>query len=293
MGHHQVVVACRDYAESEKILSVIGQPSTPVYHRAGPLLDHLSNAPDSFLVLTPLIMDETANGILTKCAIDAPTYSVLYALHTPNALNILRLFGCGCAHILGPDELDLLPSLLSVSEDVLNERVMPPFFIDDDESSLKEPSVENANPLHISFLGNQALMSCCNALLNISASESMSMACLAPVNAWALEHFKQSLNEFTLWHLESKPKITTGSVTLCKDFKSLASLEPACQHYIVCHGLLSEEENAFLEHQPNGTQIFTASDEGYIAQKVGSNLETAVAPEKLWAEFISSLYAKS
>ena len=290
MGYHQIVVACRDNAEGDKIKNMIGQPSIPVYHRSTPVLDHLANAPDSFLILTPLIMDETATGLLTKCAIDSPIYSIIYAQHTNRALNVLRLFGCGCAHILGPDELNLLPSLLDVQEEELAERVFPPFFIDDDESSLQDPSAKAASPLHITFLGKQALMSCANALLNISASQAMSMACVAPSNTWALERLKHNLAEHTLWKMHTKPMISNGSVTMCKDFKALASLEPASRHFILCHGLLSEEETQFIEHQPDGTQIFTASEEGYIAQTKGAPIETAFPPEKLWDVFISSLY---
>lgn len=290
MGYHQIVVVCRDKEEGDKIKNAIGQPSIPLYHRASPVLDHLANSPDCFLVLTPLIIDETAIGLLTKCAIDSPVYSILYAAHTEHALNILRLFGCGCAHILGPDELDLLPSRLNVEEDELLERVFPPFFIESDESELQVPSTENAKPLHVSFLGKQAMMSCSNALLHISASNAISMSCVAPSNPWAVEQLKRNLAEYTLWIMQTKPKISNGCVTMCQDFNALASLEPASQHFIVCHGQLSEEETQYLEHQPDGTQIFTASDEGYIVQKKGSSIETAVSPEKLWNTFISSLY---
>ena len=290
MGYHQIVIVCRDNEEGDKIKSAIGQPSIPLYHRASPLLDHLANSPDCFLVLTPLIIDETAIGLLTKCAIDSPVYSILYAVHTERALNILRLFGCGCAHIFGPDELSLLPPKLNVEEDELLERVFPPFFIQSDESELQVPSTENAKPLHVSFLGKQALMSCCNALIHLSASNAISMSCVAPSNAWALEQLKKCLAEYTLWTMQTKPIISNGSVTMCQDFKALASLEPASQHFIVCHGQLSEKETQYLERQPDGTQIFTASDEGYFLQKKGSSFETVVPPEKMLNSFISSLY---
>ncbi len=139
MPHHQIIIACRNSAESELLRSAIGQPSTPVYHKAARLFDHISTSPGAFLILTPLIMDETASGILTKSAIIHPTYNILYACHAIDALNLLRLYGCGCDAILGPDELNLLPDLLNPSENQLNDLVTPPFFIDDDESRLKDP----------------------------------------------------------------------------------------------------------------------------------------------------------
>ncbi|MBQ9817300.1 MAG: hypothetical protein IJM59_07545 [Proteobacteria bacterium] len=289
MPHHQIIIACRNSAESELLRSVIGQPSTPVYHKAARLFDHISTSPGAFLILTPLIMDETASGILTKSAIIHPTYNILYACHAVDALNLLRLYGCGCAAILGPDELNLLSDLLTPAENQLNELVMPPFFIDDDESSLKDPPKSSAQPLHITFLGAQALMSCANALLNITASDSMSMACIAPANPWATDHLISSIHEYTLWSTQTRPIIARSTLTLCHDINALASLEPTSQHFIVCHGMLNDQERAYLDHLPKKPRIFTASDEGYI-DYTQSDLETIIAPERLWNIFISALY---
>ena len=139
MSYRQILIACRDSLEGEKIREAIGQPSAPIYHRASSLLDNLVSSPESTVVLTPLMSDETALGVLTKGAIDSKPYSILYACQCIDALNILRVFGCGCAHVLGPDELGLLKGLVSSAEENAADRVFVPFFIDDDESALKEP----------------------------------------------------------------------------------------------------------------------------------------------------------
>ncbi|MBR4986856.1 MAG: hypothetical protein IKY83_14075 [Proteobacteria bacterium] len=291
MPHHQIIIACRDNAEAEVLRSAAGQPSASAYHKSTTLLDHLAAAGGSFLVMTPLIMDETANGILTKVAIIQPSYSILYARHADRALNVLRLFGCGCSVILGPDELSELPAYLEPDEAYLDALVMPPFFIDDDESSLKEPPSRQACPLHVTFLGAQAMMSCANALLNIHASSAMSMACVVPRNAWAREHLIQSLGEYTLWNAQTKPLIATSCVTFCNDFNALASLEPTGQHFVICHGLMSDAENAYLDRLPACVRVFEAAREGY-SEKSQTGFEAMISPERLWDILISALYAQ-
>ncbi len=289
MPQHQILIACRDSAEGEMIRAAIDQPSTPVFHKSAALFDAFTSAQNSFIVMTSLIMDETANGLLTKAAIIHPTHNIIYARHADRALNVLRLFGCGCAAIIGPDELSLLPNLLNPSESYLDELVMPPFFIDDDESSLKDPPANSAQPLHITILGAQALMSCANALLNISASHAMSIACVAPSNAWALDHFISSLKEYTLWSALTRPIIEHGAVTLCKDFNALASLEPTSQHIVICHGILSEAENEYISRLPKEIRIFTASSEGYL-ERTDNAPDTPIRSERLWDILISTLY---
>lgn len=289
MLNHQILIACRDSSEAEMLRAALEQPSTPVFHKSSALFDAFSATPDAFILMTSLVMDETAIGLLTKAAIINPTYNIIYARHADQALNVLRLFGCGCAAILGPDEINLLPDLLNPSEDYLDELVMPPFFIDDDESTLKEPPSSTALPLHVSFLGAQAMMSCANALLNINASHAMSMSCVAPSNKWALDHLISSMQEYTLWTAQTRPVVVHGSVTLCQDFKMLAALEPTSQHIVVCHGNLSHDEDLYLSRLPEGTRIFTATDEGYIEQEK-NGVGAAIRPEKLWELFITTLY---
>lgn len=289
MSNHAIVIACRDNAEGAHIRQIIGQPSAPVFHKAAPLLEHLNTLPDSFLIMTPLMLDETASGILTKRAIIQPGYNILYACQCKHALNILRLYGSGCCDIIGPEETDMLKAALEPSEVSLPEIVMPPFFIDDDESSLKTPSNSASTPVHVSFLGAQAIISCANALLNIKASPSISMACIGPRSAWTREHLRSNMREYTLWHLESRPVMVGGSVTFCQDFNSLAALEPTSQHMILCHGMLTPEEEQFLSLQPESTRVFVASGEGYLEKK-NNMLAAVIAPERLWDAIISALY---
>lgn len=287
--HHAVVIACRDTAEGAHIRELIGQPSALVFHKAGPLLEHLSTVPDSFLIMTPLLLDETASGILTKRAIIHPGYNILYTCQCNRALNILRLYGCGCCHIIGPDEGEMLKSMLEPSEVYLNDIVMPPFFIDDDESALKTPSASTSSPVHVSFLGAQGMISCANALLNIRASRSISMACVGPCSVWTREHLRSSMREYTLWQVETRPVMVGGSVTLCKDFNGMAAMEPTSQHIILCHGALTLEEEQFIARQPESTRVFVASGEGYL-EKSGKSIRAIIAPERLWDIIISALY---
>ena len=260
------------------------------YHRIGALSEYFVGAPDSFLILTSLILDETAIGVLNRCAVIAPIYSIVYARHCDNALNLLSLYGAGCAHILGPDELHLLPPLLNPSDDMLASFTVPPFFVDDDESSIKEPPSGAAQPVHVSFLGSQALMSCSNAILHIPASAAMSMSVVRPQNNWALAHLKQSINAFSRWFVCEKPAICGGGVTICNNFNALASLEPTAKHFVICHGELSEAEMQYVERLPQSVRVLTASDDGYIFSQNDEQIETGILPRRLWRMLISSLY---
>lgn len=287
--HHAIVIACRDTAEGALIRELIGEPSALIFHKAGPLLEHLSSAPDSFLIMTPLLLDETASGILTKRAIIHPGYNILYTCQCHRALNLLRLYGCGCCHILGPDESGMLKALLEPTEAYLNEIVMPPFFIDDDESALKTPSASACSPVHVSFLGAQGMISCANALLNIRASRSISMACVGPSSEWTREHLRSSMREYTLWQVETKPVMVGGSVTLCKEFNGMAAMEPTSQHIILCHGVLTAEEEQYIARQPESVRVFVASGEGYL-ERSSKSIRSVIAPERLWDVMISALY---
>ena len=290
MSHHQIVIASRDGAESAAIRKAIGQPSILSYHKIAALLDYLVGAPDSFLVLTSLILDETAIGLLNKCAIIAPIYSVMYARHCDHALNLLSLYGAGCAHILGPDELDLLSPLLSPSEDMLASFTIPPFFVDDDDTGLREPPSASAQPVHISFLGSQALMSCANALQHIPTSSAMSMSVIKPQNPWAQEHLVQSITTHTCWSVYEKPAISGGCITLCNNFNALVSLEPTSKHFVICHGDLSEAENEYVERLPEDVRVVTATDDGYMMRLNANQLESGILPRKLWRILVSALF---
>ena len=282
MSHHQIVIASRDGAESAAIRNAIGQSSILSYHKVAALLDYLVGAPDSFLVMTSLILDETAIGLLNRCAIIAPMYSVMYARHC--------LYGAGCAHILGPDELDQLTALLSPSEDFLASFTIPPFFVDDDDTGLCEPPSASAQPVHISFLGAQAMMSCANALQHIPASSAMSMSVVKPQNKWAQEHLAQSISSYTCWAVYEKPAISGGCITLCNNFNALASLEPTAKHFVICHGELSEAENEYVERLPEDTRVVTATDDGYIMRLNANQLESGILPRKLWRILVSALF---
>jgi hypothetical protein len=237
-----------------------------------------------------LLLDETATGLLNRCAVIAPIYSILYARHCDRALNLLNVYGAGCVHVLGPDELNLLPPLLSPSDDMLASFTIPPFFVDDDESQLKEPSTSTARPLHVSFLGAQALMSCSNAIQHVPVSGSLSMSVVGPGNKWAHDHLIHSISSFTCWSVYEKPAICGGNVTLCSNFNALASLEPTAKHFVVCHGELSDAENDYIECLPEGTRILTATDDGYMMRQNGRSMESGILPRRLWKLLISSLY---
>ncbi|MBQ9394521.1 MAG: hypothetical protein IJU23_03260 [Proteobacteria bacterium] len=289
MNNHQILLACRDNAEAEIIRTALQNNSPNVFHRAGQLFEQYLVCPESFIIMTSLIIDETALGLLSKAAIIHPGYFVVYAHHANKALNVLRLFGCGCAAILGPDELPTITSFLSPSKSYLDELVMPPFFIDDEESALKDPSVRHANPLHVTFLGTQAIMSCANAILNINASKSMSMACVGPSNTWAREHLSSSIREYTKWQPESRPVVTNGTISFCNDFDTLSSLAVHSQHIVILHGHISDEEAGYISSLPPETRIFVASNEGY-SEKIHGSLGVAILPNQLWDVLISSLY---
>lgn len=289
MTNHQLLIACRDNAEAEIIRSALQKYSPLVFHRSGQLFEQYLACPDSFIVMTSLIIDETALGLLTKAAIIKPGYFVVYARHANKALNVLRLFGSGCAAILGPDELQIIHDFLPPSDSYLNDIVMPPFFIDDDESALKDPPTHVATPLHVTFIGTQAIMSCANALLNINASKSMSVACVGPRNAWAREHLAASIREYTMWLPQNRSAITPGSISFFNDFNALSSINVTTQHIIIVHGHVSRDEAHYISALSQNTRIFIASNEGYCEQIHGS-LGAVIRPERLWDILISSLY---
>lgn len=238
--------------------------------------------------MTTLTADESAIGLVTKVAIVHPTYNILYACHCDRALNLLRLFGCGCFAILGPDEIDQIPHFIHPDESDIDELVIPPFFIDDDESALKAPN-HTSRFVHITFLGVQSLMSCANALLNIKASPHISVSCIGPRNAWAREHLESSVRENTLWNVTQHPNLIRGGVTFCSDLNTLASLEPTDKQIIVCHGLLSEEELQYIDSIPKSPRVFQATQEGYV-EKTAHSLDTLLRPQKLWDTILSTLY---
>ena len=235
MGHHAIVIACRDSSDGNRIRTALGEASIPVICKSAPILAQAEAVPNAYIVATPLTLDENCIDLLTKLAVLQPMYSVIYADQCNDALNILRMYGCGAAAVLGRDELDLLPALMDPARDVVDNLVMPPFFIDDDVSNLKEPPMNSAQTLHVTFLGAQAMMSFSNAVLNIEASSLISFACKAPQNAWAQDQLQKTLAMSTGWGYQSRPTITPGSVTLCKNNASLSALEPTGQHFVVCH----------------------------------------------------------
>lgn len=289
MGHHSIVIACRDASDGDRIRKTLGEASLPVYCKSAPVLAQIETAPDAYVVATPLLLDENIVGLLTKMAILQPMYTAVYADQCDGALNILRFYGCGAFGVLGSGELDMLPALMSPDRAVVDNLVMPPFFIDDDVSNLKEPPLNSAQTLHVTFLGAQALMSFSNAALNIEASPLMSFACRAPQNAWACERLAKALSVGTGWGCQTRPAIAGGSVALCKNIAELSSLEPSGQHFVVCHGYISDEERAFLDRLPPGARLFVASNEGYLEQCPDSGAST-FDPERLWDIFISALY---
>ena len=117
----------------------------------------------------------------------------------------------------------------------------------------------------------------------------MSFSCVGPQNTWAHEHFVHSIKCWSRWDIQLRPTILGGSVTLCQDMSQLATLEPTGNHFVVCHGLLSTQEKAYIERLPAETRIFTATGEGYLSH-AESDIDTLYAPEKLWDIFISALY---
>ena len=289
MSHHPIVIACRDAAEAELLRAQIGESSIPVFYKSAPFLNYVDATPNVFVVSTSLILDENATGLLTKLAILSSKYNILVALHGAHSPNILRSFGCGCFAILGPEDLASLPMYMQPDEAMLNALVIPPFFIDDDESNLKEPPLDAARPLHVTVLGAQSMMSLSNALLNIEASPLMSFACVAPQGAWLHSHLEDSVTRYTRWNAQSRVAIKGGSVTFCQDMGSLLSLEPSCTHIIICHGLLNEMERYYVSHQPEQTRVFTACDEGYL-ERQASGIDAMISPESLWDLLITALY---
>jgi len=289
MSGFPIILACRDSAEAKILKATLGQISPHVYHHGDAALERLSTMPNAIFITTSLLADETAASLIAKCAVIGHIYSIVIARQAAEAVNLLRLYGSGCKAVLGPDELDLLRDLIAPDQAVVHELVMPPFFIDDDISPLKEPSKCIAKPIHITCLGQQALMSCCNAALNIAASEMISMACVAPDTPWAKSKIARDLAEYTLWHHESQATIASRTITFCQDFNALAALEPTTQHFVLCHGALSEQENAYIQRLPAHAAIFVACSDGYVSKH--HSFDTALAPERLWSTIISALYA--
>ncbi len=290
---HPVIIASRTPAEAARIRATLNQPAIPAFQVSNDVLSRLNDEDNAILISTSLLEDETALGITTKASIIAPTYTIIWACHAPKALNLLRLYGSGCFHIIGPDELDLLNTLMlddDIADDFFNELVLPPFFIDDGVSTLQDPSKDMARRLHVTFIGQQAMMSCMNAILNISASESLSLACVAPLSPWAKEQIIRNFSEYTLWTPIFDPQIAPASVTLCSDANMLSALEPTTKHIVVCHGMISEREEAYLAHLSPSTRVFIAIAEGYTS-RVGDSFDKTISPESFWDMIISTLYA--
>ncbi|MCL2326636.1 MAG: hypothetical protein FWC40_09110 [Proteobacteria bacterium] len=289
MSSFPVVLACRDSAEAKILKAALGHVSLHIYHHGDAALERLSTMPNAIFVTGSLLADETAASLIAKSAVIGHVYSIVIARQAAETINLLRLYGSGCKAVLGPDELDLLRDFIGPEQNTLNELVMPPFFIDDDISPLKEPAKCIAKPIHITCLGQQALMSCCNAILNIAASEMISMACVAPGTPWAKSKIAYDLAEYTLWHHEFQATIASKTITFCQDFNALAALEPTSQHFVLCHGALSEQENAYIQRLPTHAAIFVACSDGYVSKH--HHFDTALAPERLWSTIISALYA--
>ena len=290
---YPVIIASRTPSEAERIRAALNQAAIPAFHVSNDVLSRLNDADNATLISTSLLEDETALGIATKASIIAPTYTIIWACHAPKALNLLRLYGSGCFHVLGPNELDLLSPLMltdETAEDFFNELVLPPFFIDEGVSTLKEPSKELARRLHVTFVGQQAMMSCMNAILHISASESLSLACVAPLSPWAKEQIIRNFSEYTLWTPIFDPLIAPASVTLCSDSNMLSALEPTTKHIVVCHGMITPREEEYLKFLAPGTRVFIAIAEGYTS-RVGDSFDKTISPESFWDMLISTLYA--
>ena len=112
MGHHAIVIACRDSSDGNRIRTALGEASIPVICKSAPILAQAEAVPNAYIVATPLTLDENCIDLLTKLAVLQPMYSVIYADQCNDALNILRMYGCGAAAVLGRDELDLLHALM-------------------------------------------------------------------------------------------------------------------------------------------------------------------------------------
>ena len=287
--HTPLIIACRNESEAARIKEAAHISGVPSYFDAINALTKLADLERALLITTSLLQDDTAIDFITKTTITSPTFIVLWAQHAPDSQNLLRIFGSGCSVALGPDELDQLKNFIDPDDAVLDDMIIPPFFIDDYESSLKDPSANRANRLHVTFLGSQALMSCSNAILNITASPALSFSCAPALSPWARSQFAKNISDYTLWHIITEPQVAPGTVTLCNDFSSLCALEPAATHLVVCHGHLTDAECAFVESLMASARVFTATPEGYVG-KVDGELETTLDPEQFWDHIISSLY---
>lgn len=282
-----VIIACRCVNESNRIKETCQLTSVPTYFESKELFDRLSDGTSSVIIATSLIADETSIGIVTKSSIISQNCTIIWANHATRSQNLLRLFGSGCYSVLGPDELDLLPEILSQTEEIVNDIVIPPFFIDDGVSNLKAPDKHYANRLHVTFIGAQAMMSCSNAILNIRACDTISMACLSTLSPWVQAQLSKNFPLFTLWRASFLPIVKPMTITYCQNLKELISLEPACKHIVVCHGYLSKDEENYLAHLSPNTLIFQACEDGYVDNR---GTEQPYNPERFWDFLISSTY---
>lgn len=284
---NSIIIACRTNAEATQIQDAGQFQTASIYTEADAVLSRISDVSRSILVMTSLVLDESAIGLATKVTITAPTYTVVWAKHAAKALNVLRLMGCGAAQVLGPDDLDQLPNAIDVSEKIIEDLVFPAFFVDDGISNLKAPDKSIAKRLHVTFLGTQAMMSCCNALLNIKAADAISMATATPITSWCKERIIQNLAEYTLWKPVTDTSIVGGGITLCDHLDELMSLNPDVQHYVICHGTLSPDEENYISTLPSDALVFKACSDGYTDRR---STAPSIPPEKFWDVLISALY---
>jgi len=287
--HTPIIIACRNEAEATQIREAAKVSGVPVYFEASNALTKLADVNDAILITTSLLQDDTAIDFITKASIIAPTYTILWAKHAASAQNLLKLYGSGCSAVIGPEESALLETIVQIEDEVFEEIVIPPFFINDGESPLKNPSHGHAARLHVTVLGSQAMMTCANALLNIAASDSLSLACVSHLSPWAQQQLIKNISDYTHWHAVTEPLIAPASVTLCQNLNMLQALEPSSNHVIICHGHLTDEEYAYVEALIPQARVFTATAEGFAGQ-ISDDFEATLSPERFWDHLISSLY---
>jgi hypothetical protein len=280
-----IVLACRDANEAEILKSSLKDADCSIHHRGDPALANLEARSSAVLVVTSFLSDETAIGLITRASIIGHYYSIVVALHAASSLNLLRLYAAGCVAILGPNELDLFQKLVNPPKVLLEKFVVPPFFIEVDPTTIKDNPRRTRKKLHITCLGIQSLMSCCNALINIPPTENISIACMAPFNTWARAKISKDIAEFSLWRVQYQPAVVGATLTLCHDFKVLSSLDPTAQHVILCHGMLTRDEEAYLRSVATGSRVFNASHDGYRAN--GDEFGEVISPKRLWTQLAS------
>ncbi len=285
--HTPLIIACRNEAEANQIREAAKVSGVPVYFEASNALTKLADVNDAILITTSLLQDDTAIDFITKTSIIAPTYTILWAKHAAAAQNLLKLYGSGCSAAIGPDESHLLETIVQIEDEVFEEIVIPPFFINDNDSPLKDPSGHTR--LHVTVLGSQAMMTCANALLNLAASDALSLACVSNLSPWAMQQIIKNITDYTHWHAVTEPRIAPASVTLCQNLNMLQALEPSSNHVIICHGHLTDEEYAFVEALIPQARVFTATSEGYAGQ-ISDDFEATLSPDRFWDHLISSLY---